>query len=151
MAGDARQAAQDRVSAPVPVRVGIPVVALGGALGALARWLVTDALPTSGGFPWTVFCINVAGSALLAALPAVTRVRRTPWLALLLGTGVLGGFTTMSAASVDTVRLLDAGSTATALLYAGGTLVAALAAVTVVDRLSTPDDRADFEREEGDA
>lgn len=139
------------MSTPVPVRVGLPVVALGGAVGALARWGVVEAFPvTHSGFPWPVFWINVAGSALLAALPALAAVRERAWLAVFLGTGVLGGFTTMSAASVDTVALLDAGRQGSALLYAGGTLVAALAAVWLVDHLSTPAERAEFEAEEGD-
>lgn len=138
------------MSAPVPVRVGVPVVALGGAVGALARWGVIEAFPAPSGFPWTVFWINVTGSALLAALPALATVRERAWLALFLGTGVLGGFTTMSAASVDTVVLLEAGRHGSALLYAGGTLVAALTAVLLVDRLSTPAQRAELEAEEGD-
>lgn len=139
------------MSAPLPVRAGIPVVALGGAAGALARWAVTEvAPPAAHTFPWPVFWINVLGSALLAALPALPAVRERAWLALLLGTGALGGFTTMSTASVETAGLLDDGQVVTALLYAGGTLAAALAAVVAVDRLSTPAQRADFEREEGD-
>lgn len=139
------------MSARVPVRVGVPVVALGGAVGALARWGIVEAVPAHAGFPWTVFLINVAGSALLAALPALATVRERAELALFVGTGVLGGFTTMSAASVDTVVLLEAGRHGSALLYAGGTLVAALTAVWLVDRLSTPGQRAEFEAEEGDS
>lgn len=139
------------MSAALPVRLGLPAVALGGALGALARWLVTEAAPASSGFPWTVFWINVAGSALLALLPALPAVRERAALGLFLGTGVLGGFTTMSAASVDTVHLLDDGRLGLALLYAGGTLLAALGAVLLVDRLTTRAQRVAFEREDGDA
>ena len=70
-------------------------------------------LPRHGtAFPWTTFAINVAGSGAArrcsALLPAGPR--RTPWLPVCLGTGVLGGFTTMSAASVDTFVLLDGGA-----------------------------------------
>lgn len=107
---------------------------LGGLLGALARYGLTTAAPVTDGFPWTVFAINVVGSALLAALPGLAAVRRTPWLGVFLGTGVLGGFTTMSAASEQTVTLLDSGRDLTALGYAGGTLLAALVAVWVVSR-----------------
>lgn len=139
------------MSAPVPVRAGVPLVAAGGAAGALLRWLVTDAFPVAhAGFPWPVFTINVVGSALLAALPAISAVRRNPPLALTLGTGVLGGFTTMSAASVETATLLEAGDGATALFYAAGTLLAALAAVAAVGRVTTREQRAEFEIEEGD-
>ena len=103
---------------------------LGGAVGALARWGLTEAFPVSAGhFPWVVLVINVTGSALLAAVPLVPAARRVPWVAVFLGTGILGGYTTMSAASVDTFTLLDEGHPALALAYSLGTLAAALLAV----------------------
>jgi fluoride exporter len=67
-----------------------------------------------------------------------------------LGTGILGGFTTMSTASEQTVVLLERDHTGTALAYVAGTLAAALAAVWLVDRWTTPDDRVLLEREEAD-
>jgi CrcB protein len=130
--------------------VALVAASAGGVLGALARWGVTEWFPTSDGFPTTVFWINVVGSALLATLPALAVVRRTPWLGVFLGTGVLGGFTTMSTASEETVVLLEHDRTGTALVYAGGTLLAALVAVWVVDRWTTPGDRALLERDEAD-
>ncbi|MGY2876331.1 fluoride exporter [Marmoricola sp. URHA0025 HA25] len=132
------------------LRVALLAASAGGLVGALARWALGEQFPVGAGFPTTVFWINVTGSALLAALPAIALVRRTPWLAVFLGTGVLGGFTTMSAASEQTVVLLERHHTDTALLYAGGTLVAALAAVWLVDRWTTPDDRALLELDEAD-
>lgn len=125
--------------------------AVGGALGAVVRWSLTDLFPTAAGhFPWTVLAINVVGAGLLAGLPMLTFVRDRPWLPVFLGTGVLGGFTTMSAASVDTFALLDAGHLTIGLAYCLGTLLAALAAVAIVDRLTTAAERSEFEREEGD-
>ncbi len=119
--------------------VGLIVTAVGGAAGAVARWSLTVAVPVgAGGFPWTILLINVAGSGLLAALPRSRVVARRPWLTLLLGTGVLGGFTTMSAASTDTFALLDAGHAGLAIGYCGGTVAAALLAVVCVQRLSRP-------------
>ena len=135
---------------PPQLRVALVAASAGGILGALARWALTDAFPVGDGFPATVFWINVTGSALLAALPALAVVRRTPWLAVFLGTGVLGGFTTMSAASEQTVVLLERDRPGTALAYAGGTLVAALVAVWLVDHWTSPDARALLEREEAD-
>ena len=132
------------------LHVALLAASAGGVLGALARWLIGDWFPVSDGFPTTVFWINVVGSALLATLPAIAVVRRTPWLAVFLGTGVLGGFTTMSTASEQTVVLLDHGRDGTALAYAGGTLIAALAAVWLVDRWTTPADRALLELDEAD-
>jgi CrcB protein len=130
--------------------VALVAASAGGVLGALARWGMTEWFPVTDGFPTTVFWINVAGSALLATLPALAVVRRTPWLGVFLGTGVLGGFTTMSSASEQTVVLLEHDRTGTALLYAGGTLLAALVAVWIVDRWTTPSDRALLERDEAD-
>jgi CrcB protein len=125
------------VTAP-GVRMAVPAAAAGGILGSLARSGLTSWAPVHADrFPWTVFLINVVGSGLLALLPAFALVRRTPWVGVLLGTGVMGGFTTMSAASTETVVLLDHDRTALALTYVGATLLAALVAVVVVDALLT--------------
>ncbi|MET0998294.1 MAG: CrcB family protein [Marmoricola sp.] len=125
--------------------------ALGGAVGALARWGLTEAFPVPAGhFPWVVLLINVSGSALLAAVPLLPVARRVPWVAVFLGTGILGGYTTMSAASVDTFTLLDTGHPAQALAYSLGTLAAALAAVLLVERWGDAGERARIEREGGD-
>jgi len=130
--------------------VALAAASAGGILGALARWGLTEHYPVSDGFPTSVFWINVTGCALLALLPAFEAVRSRPWLGVFLGTGVLGGFTTMSAASEQTVVLLERHHTGTALGYAGGTLAAALVAVWVVDRWTTPAQRALLERDEAD-
>ncbi|MGZ4594950.1 MAG: fluoride efflux transporter FluC [Actinomycetes bacterium] len=135
---------------PPRLRVAVFAASAGGAIGALARWALTDRFPVGDGFPATVFWINVLGCALLAALPALAAVRVRPWLGVFLGTGVLGGFTTMSAASEQTVMLLEHDRPGTALAYAGGTLVAALGAVWLVDRWTTPAQRALLERDEAD-
>lgn len=136
---------------PPRLKVALLAASVGGTLGALARWALSDRFPdTPDGFPLTVFWINVAGCALLATLPALAPVRRTPWLGVFLGTGVLGGFTTMSAASEQTAVLLEHDRTGTALAYAGGTLLAALVAVWIVDRWTTPAQRELLERDEAD-
>lgn len=136
---------------PDPRPAALLAASLGGALGAVARWALTEAAPTpTGAFPWTVLVVNVVGSALLAAVPLLPAARRTPWVAVFLGTGVLGGFTTMSAASVDTFTLLDAGHVGSAAAYAGGTLGAALLAVALVDRAAGPGWRTTVQRETGD-
>ena len=135
---------------PARLHVALVAASAGGTLGALLRWWLTDRFPVSDGFPTTVFWINVTGCALLAMLPAIAAVRRRPWLGVFLGTGVLGGFTTMSAASEETVALLEHGRSGTALLYAGGTLAAALVGVRLVDVLSSPAERELLERDEAD-
>lgn len=129
----------------------IGAVALGGALGALLRYALTTAYPDGGaGFPWTTFAINVTGSLVLATLPAMPPVRRHPHLPALLGTGVLGGYTTMSAYAEQSRALVDAGHAGTAAVYVVGTLAACLLAVAAADRLSTIAARRWFADEEGD-
>ncbi len=125
-------------------------VAVGGALGAVLRYSLTVGDADATGFPWTTFGINVGGAFLLGLLPASTWVRRHPLLPPLLGTGVLGGFTTLSAWSEQTRALADAGEVVTAGVYVVATLAACLLAVTLADRFSTPASRAEFDEEEGD-
>jgi CrcB protein len=125
-------------------------VAAGGAVGAVLRHLLVVAEPDDDGFPWTTFTINVVGAFLLALLPAPQWVRRHHLLPPLLGTGVLGGFTTLSAYAEQTRALVEDDAVATAGLYVVGTIAACLAAVVLADRFSTAASRAEFDEEEGD-
>ena len=112
---------------------GYLAAALGGALGALARWGVARALPSSpAGWPWSTLLVNLTGCLLLGLLLAALFARHPdhPWLRPFLGTGVLGGYTTFSTFAVDVVRLADAGAWPVAVGYllvsvAGGVLAAA--------------------------
>ncbi|MGN6636341.1 MAG: fluoride efflux transporter CrcB [Oryzihumus sp.] len=109
-------------------------IAVGGALGALARFLAGRAWGTGGAaFPWTTLTVNVVGCALIGVLMVlVTDVwtgRRL--LRPFVGTGVLGGFTTFSTYAVDIQRLATDGHALIALAYLVATVVAALAAVWV--------------------
>ncbi|MFF7070032.1 fluoride efflux transporter CrcB [Streptomyces pseudovenezuelae] len=125
-AGPARRSL-GRGQAPV-----VAVVALGGALGATARYALSLHWPTPpGGFPWATFWTNVVGCAVIGVfMVVITDV----WAAHRLvrpffGTGVLGGFTTFSTYAVDIQKLVDHGRPATGLAYLAATLLAALAAV----------------------
>ncbi|TDC33909.1 CrcB family protein [Micromonospora sp. KC213] len=113
------------------------VVAAGGALGALVRAAAQAALPHSPtGFPWSTFGVNVLGCLLIGALMAMIGRRRVPPLTRpFLGVGVLGGFTTFSAYTVEAHRAFLAGAAGTALAYLAATLVAGLAAVVAGDAL----------------
>ena len=124
-------------------------VALGGAVGAVLRHLLGEALPADG-FPWATAAVNVSGSFLLALLPALAVVRRHPVLPPALGPGLLGGYTTLSAYSEESRALLADGRVSTAAVYVAGTLVACLLAVALADRFTDADERAEFEAEEGD-
>lgn len=117
-------------------------VSLGGAIGAVLRWVLQDAAPDGPGFPWTTFAINVSGCLAIGILPAVVTAARRPVLTAALGPGLLGGYTTMSAYAEDTRVLLAGDRTGLALLYLVGTLAACLAALALADRL-TGDDAAD--------
>ncbi|MFI6492939.1 fluoride efflux transporter CrcB [Streptomyces sp. NPDC050564] len=110
----------------------VAMVALGGAVGATARYAAAQLWPVQeGGFPWAIFWVNVVGCAVIGAfMVVITDV----WAAHRLvrpffGTGVLGGFTTFSTYAVDIQKLLDAGHPGTGLGYLAATLFAALAAV----------------------
>lgn len=110
-------------------------VAVGGALGAVARWGLGELVPDGAGFPWTTFAINVSGSFLLAVVLGLAAVRRRPVLRAGLGPGVLGGYTTLSAVSEQSRALLADGRAATALVYLVATALVAVAAVTVGTRV----------------
>ena len=125
------------------------MVAAGGAGGAVLRWLLGEVVANGSGFPWTTFGINVVGSFLLATLPAFAVVRRRELLALALGPGVLGGFTTFSTYADQGRDLLAGGRPALAAAYLFGTLAACLAGVTLAHWLSSPEDQWAFDAEEG--
>ena len=106
--------------------------ALGGALGALARWGVATALPHSpGGWPWATLLVNLTGCLLMGALVAVLTARspEPPWARPFLAVGVLGGYTTYSAFAVEVVGLVEAGAP---VLAAGYVLVSLLGGVLAV-------------------
>ncbi len=132
---------------PPPGRL-VAAASAGGALGAVLRALVEVVQPDLAGFAWTTFAINVAGALALAALPAVGWVRRSDTLTVGLGTGVLGGFTTLSATSEQARALVEGGRTGLAALYLVGTLAAALVAVAVAARLVGRSDGAGHEQEQ---
>ncbi len=107
--------------------------ALGGAIGASLRYGVNVAsLAMFGtGFPWGTAFVNVAGSLVMGALVAImSDVWDTSLqMRVFLTTGVLGGFTTFSAFSMDFATLYERKEYALALAYAGGTVVLSLVAV----------------------
>ena len=106
-------------------------VALGGALGASARYLVgLGTLRLIGpGFPWGTLTVNVVGSFAMGLLVVVLAEVWGNRFAPLLMTGLLGGFTTFSAFSLDAVALWERGETALAATYVGASVIMALAAL----------------------
>ncbi|MFE9698361.1 CrcB family protein [Streptomyces sp. NPDC006270] len=107
-------------------------VAAGGALGALARYGALVLWPGAGGFPWTVFVVNVTGCALIGVLMVLTVERGRVTHSLVrpfLGVGVLGGFTTFSTYAAGVSDLLARQEVAVAAAYAVATASAALGSV----------------------
>lgn len=130
-------AALDRCpSVPHAPAMIIIYVALGGAIGASLRYLtVRAALRLLGpGFPWGTVVVNVLGS-LIMGLVAVALMERFPgaWgrYAPFAMTGVLGGFTTFSAFSLDALSMWEKGRAVSAALYVGGSVAASIAALAL--------------------
>lgn len=109
------------------------IVMLGGAVGALARYHLGRLLGALAGpsFPWGTFAANILGGLAMGLLVG--------WLArmsnggeqmrLLLGVGLLGGFTTFSAFSLETVLMIERGQMGLALLYVLASVAGAVAAL----------------------
>lgn len=106
-------------------------VALGGAIGASGRYLTgVLAMRWFGpGFPWGTFAVNVIGSFAMGVLVVALAHFQGTRFAPLLMTGVLGGFTTFSAFSLDTITLVERGDMATAALYVVASVALALGAL----------------------
>ncbi len=107
-------------------------VALGGGIGAVARHLTSvGAMRLVGpGFPWATLAVNVLGSFLMGLLVVVLAhqtggTRAAPFLV----TGVLGGFTTFSAFSLDALTLWERGQGGLALGYVAASVLLSLAAI----------------------
>ena len=105
-------------------------VAFGGAIGASARFAVNLAAARlfGTGFPVGTLVVNVLGSFVMGVLAVVLLDRASP-LAPFLLTGVLGGFTTFSAFSLDTLMLWERGQPGLALIYVILSVAASLLAV----------------------
>jgi fluoride exporter len=114
--------------------VNFLLVAFGGAAGAAARYGVSLAFGARAeAWPWATFTINVSGSLLIGLLAGWLSTRDAagePWR-LLLGVGVLGGFTTFSAYSLETLRLIERQDYVGAAGYSLGSVIAGLVAVVI--------------------
>jgi fluoride exporter len=107
-------------------------VCLGGALGSGARFLLSEWAAASLGtaFPWGTFFVNALGSFLLAIVvyAGVEAAAISPTMRIALGSGVMGGFTTYSTFSFETMVYLENGSVGLAVLYVVATLAVGLGA-----------------------
>jgi CrcB protein len=97
-------------------------IALGGAIGAVLRYLAGVGVfrvlgPTA--MPLGVLSVNIVGSLLMGLFAAVAAHRGLTHLSPFVMTGILGGFTTFSAFSLETVTLIERGQMGLAALYVG--------------------------------
>lgn len=105
-------------------------VAIGGAIGSSARYAVYRLIPPAGaGFPVATLSVNVLGSFVMGLLAALMALRWGHAYAPLLATGILGGFTTFSAFSLDVMVLWERGQVLAAGLYVLGSVGLSLLAV----------------------
>ncbi len=100
-------------------------VAIGGAIGSVLRYLMVVGI----GAPVATLVVNVLGSFVMGVL-FITLATRTS-LSPLLMTGVLGGFTTFSAFSLDAMQLWESGQTLQAALYVATSVLLSLVAVAL--------------------
>lgn len=104
------------------------IVAFGGALGASSRYIVNISLPRllGHGFPYATMAVNVAGSLLMGVLVVVLAEKSGNRFAPFLMTGVLGGFTTFSAFSLDALTIWERGQGLLAAGYVLGSVALSL-------------------------
>ena len=110
----------------------------GGAIGAVARAELADALPGHpGGWPWATFIVNVAGAFLVGYFTTrlQERLPLSSYRRPLLGTGFCGGLTTFSTMQVELLRMLDAGRLGLAAAYALISVTAGFLAVAAATNL----------------
>lgn len=115
-------------------------VAAGGAVGSVLRYqagrLVGGLAGPDNTFPWGTLAVNIAGSLMMGALVgwlargSMAPQSAEPWR-LLIGVGLLGGFTTFSAFSAELVTMLHRGQAGLAAGYAAASLIAGMAAMVV--------------------
>jgi CrcB protein len=113
----------------------IAAIFVGGAIGALARYGLAEALPHDAGtWPWATFAVNIAGALALGYLTTRLQERLPPtaYRRPLLGTGFCGALTTFSTMQVELLQMLDDGRAGLAAGYATASIVAGLLAIAAM-------------------
>jgi CrcB protein len=116
----------------------LAAIFVGGAIGAVARYGLAEALPHDAGtWPWATFAVNVAGALALGYLTTRLQERLPPsaYRRPLLGTGLCGALTTFSTVQVELVQMLDDGRAGLAAGYAAASIVAGVLAIAAATNL----------------
>jgi CrcB protein len=122
----------------------IALIGLGGAIGSILRYLVTnltEARFAPSHFPYGTLLVNVTGCFAIGLIYALSgKLNISPELRGFLATGICGGYTTFSAFSYQSISLMREGHTTQFVTYVFGSLILGMAAtllpIIVVDRLS---------------
>ena len=114
-----------------PVLTDVLWVGAGGAVGSALRYLLWRAVGTSGGFPWATLFVNVTGSFMLGFLAGMYAGRVGPTMRLAVFFGFLGGYTTFSTFTSETVVFARTGSAAMAFGNVAVSLIVGLTAAFV--------------------
>lgn len=115
------------------------LVAAGGVVGSLARWIFSLG-QSEDGFPWMTLSVNLIGSIILAWFLVYSETHPSPkwWWRPLFATGFCGGFTTYSAFAVQVDELTRTGQFGTAVLYIVVSLAASYGVIAYVTRKFAP-------------
>ncbi|MDC3412866.1 fluoride efflux transporter CrcB [Aquibacillus sp. 3ASR75-11] len=99
--------------------MNVLAVGIGGFIGAILRYLVGEWIPSTNGFPFGTWTVNLIGCLILSWFFTITSKRWSinPNLKLAIGTGLIGSFTTFSTFSVETINLIQNSQFMIALLY----------------------------------
>lgn len=125
------------MSAPSPLIASLSVM-LGGGFGALLRYQLGRGMthylgtPAIAAFPWATLAANILGSLAMGLLAGwLVKSGGNEQMRLLIGVGLLGGFTTFSSFSLEMINLIERGQTLLGLTYAAVSVLAGLAALYI--------------------
>jgi CrcB protein len=109
----------------------LAAVFVGGGIGSLARHFLSAAIGQPRGFPWGILVVNVLGGLLMGLIVELgaLKLNYSPEVRALLTTGLLGGFTTFSAFSLDAALLIERHEWVSAALYIGASVALSIGAL----------------------
>jgi CrcB protein len=111
----------------------IAAVAVGGAIGSAARYLIAGWVQSAAwaGFPYGIFTVNISGGLIMGILTELMALKWNVSLEMraFLTTGILGGYTTFSTFSLDSALLIERGAYASAAIYIAGSAIVSIVAL----------------------